>query len=329
MFVRSMPTPSGRICCAQTLRGGKRSGCTLADRQQMPFANLAVGEGKDLLLRLQRVLVGEVVGSEQHGERIVDEVQLLQAEDRLAIGIEIVAVCVGDAVDGVSGLCDDLGVDDRPELLTEEIGEVDDEAFGAVELGDRDEDRRRVEGVAGDAREVQLIERVDHRGRRIGRAEILQAALLISRALGEGQSAPRRRNEGIDQQTGDGARAADLAQCGDVRDRANQVDKVVVRDDLELLVLANAAVGILIGKRAGVAGECGKCRAGFSDDIDIGRELQRGRRPQTYADGSGCRAAGDARVLDHAAERRDSDDVRHVAGRERLRGVVVFIAEGV
>ena len=103
MLVRSMPMPFGRICWAQTFSGGMRSGWTLALRQQIALADLAVGQREDLLLRLQRVLVSQVVGREQHRQRIVDEVQLLQAEDRLAVGIEVVAVGIGDAVDGTAG----------------------------------------------------------------------------------------------------------------------------------------------------------------------------------------------------------------------------------
>ena len=95
----------------------------------------------------------------------------------------------------------DFGVDDRPDLLAEEVRQVDDEALCAVELWDRDEDRRRVEGLAGDAGEVELVERVHHRGRRVGRAEILQPALLVSGRLGQDEVAGGRRNEGVDQQS--------------------------------------------------------------------------------------------------------------------------------
>ena len=63
------------------------------------FLDLAVGEREDLLLGLQRVLVREVVGGEQHGERIVDEVQLLQAQDGLAVVVQVEAVRIVDAVD--------------------------------------------------------------------------------------------------------------------------------------------------------------------------------------------------------------------------------------
>ena len=94
----------------------------------------------------------EVVGGEQDGQRIVDEVQLLQAEDRLALDVEVEAVGVGDAVDGGARRGDDLGVDEGPDLLAEKVREVGDEALGGVELGDRDEDGGGVEGVAGDAR---------------------------------------------------------------------------------------------------------------------------------------------------------------------------------
>ena len=104
MLVRSMPMPAGRICWAQTFGGGMRSGWTLAVRQQIPSRIWPLVERQDLLLRLQRVFVGEVVGREQHGQRVVDEVQLLQAQDRLAVGIEVVAVGIGDPVDRVARL---------------------------------------------------------------------------------------------------------------------------------------------------------------------------------------------------------------------------------
>ncbi len=56
------------------------------------FLDLAVRQREHLLLGLQRVFVGQVVGREQHGQRIVDEMQLLQRQDRLAFGVEVEAV---------------------------------------------------------------------------------------------------------------------------------------------------------------------------------------------------------------------------------------------
>ena len=145
----------------------------------------------------------------------------------------------------------DFGIDDRPHLLAEEVGQVDDEALGAVELRDRDEDGGGVEGFAGDAGEVQLVQRVDHRGRRVGRAEILQSALLVARRLRQGEIAVGRRNEGVDQQAGHRAGAADAGQGGEFGHRANQIDQVVVRDELELL-RDDVALRILVGERPGI-----------------------------------------------------------------------------
>ena len=198
------------------------------------FDQLGVRQRQHLLLRLQRILVRQIVRRVQQRQRIVDEVELLQAEDRLTVLVEVVALRIGDAVDGIPGLRDDLGIDDRPDLLPEEIGEVHHEAAARVQFPNRDEDRRRVERFGRDAGVIELVERIDHRGRRVGRAEILQSALLVTRALRQHEVSARRRYVGIDQQTRYGAADADVCQGSDVRHRANQIDEIVVWYDLEL-----------------------------------------------------------------------------------------------
>ena len=47
--------------------------------------------------------------------------------------------------------------------------------------------------------EVERVERVDHGGRRVGGAEVLQAAALVARGLREREVAGLRGHEGIDQ----------------------------------------------------------------------------------------------------------------------------------
>ncbi len=69
------------------------------------------------------------------------------------------------------------------------------------------------ERVAGDAGEIELVERVDHRRRRVARAEELHPAALVARALGERQIAAGRRHEGVDQQTRDRAEPADRGRA--------------------------------------------------------------------------------------------------------------------
>ena len=71
--------------------GGSRLRLHIGRAPADAFLDLAVGQREYLLLRLERILVGQIVRREQHGQRVVDEVQLLQAEDRLALDVEVVA----------------------------------------------------------------------------------------------------------------------------------------------------------------------------------------------------------------------------------------------
>ena len=93
-----------------------------------------------------------------------------------------------------------------------------------------------VERLAGDAREVEVVERVDHRRRRVDGAEELHLAALVPRALRQRQVAgarPARTCRSADRTIVPSPPTG--AERGAVRDRANQVDQVVVRNELELL----------------------------------------------------------------------------------------------
>jgi len=100
MLARSIPKPVGRICCAHTF-------CAVGARLQVGrapadrFDQLGVRQRQHLQLRLQRILVRQIVRRVQQRQRIVDEVELLQAEDRLTVLVEVVALRIGDAVDGL------------------------------------------------------------------------------------------------------------------------------------------------------------------------------------------------------------------------------------
>ena len=183
MLATSMPGPSARICWAWTLCGGSRSGSTIGRSPADPLLDLAVGKGEHPLLREHRVLVGQVVRGEQHRDRVVDELELLHRQHGFAVLVEVEPGRESDSADGRAGCRRPLGVEERPELLADEPGDVGDDAGRRIELGDRDEDRRCVEGLARDVGEVQVVERVDHRRRRVRLAEEGEPAALVPGGL--------------------------------------------------------------------------------------------------------------------------------------------------
>ena len=109
MLGRSMYQPSGKFLLrADVVRRGSRPSCTMVRAPADAFLDLTVGQRQHLLFRLQRVFVRQVVGREQDGQRIVDEMQLLQRQDRLAFDIQVEALRIGNAVHGFAGLGDDF-----------------------------------------------------------------------------------------------------------------------------------------------------------------------------------------------------------------------------
>ena len=67
--------------------GGRRCGCTFAERQQIPSRIWPLVSARTCCFGCTRIFVREVVGREEHGERIVDEVQLLERKDGLALAV--------------------------------------------------------------------------------------------------------------------------------------------------------------------------------------------------------------------------------------------------
>ena len=244
------------------------------------FLYLAVGQSEYLLLGLQRILVGKIVRREQDGQRIVDEVQLLQAQHRLAFNVKVVTVGISDAVDRIAGLGNDLGVDEGPQLLSEKVRQVGDEVLRRIDLRDGDEDGRRVEGLVGDAGEIEGVDAIDHGCGRVVGAEELQAAAFVAGALRQIQVAAGRRDEGVDEQAGVDPGLADCSEWRGVGDDADQVDEIVVGDDLELLA-DRVELLVAIHERAGVADAFlktgNRCLGGacLADHIDVGGKLQR------------------------------------------------------
>ena len=200
------------------------------------LADLAVGERQNLLLWLDRIFVRQVVRGEQYGERIVDEVQLLQRKDRLALTVEVEAVRVGDAVNRRARLGDDLGIDEGPELLAEEIGKVGDEPSRGVEFGDRDEDRGRVEGLARDAGEIERVEACRPSSSACRSCRNTAARSACSGRLGRSARLPALVGTNVSISSPDVTpRPAHGAQGLNVGHRADEIDEVVVGDKLKLL----------------------------------------------------------------------------------------------
>ena len=108
--------------------GGSRCGCTFAERQQMPSWIWPLVSARTCCFGCSGYLCVRSFGREQHGERIVDEVQLLQARDWLALDVDVDVVGQVTPFTVVARLRDDLRIDEGPELLAEEVREVGDEA---------------------------------------------------------------------------------------------------------------------------------------------------------------------------------------------------------
>ena len=99
MFGRD-PCRAGRAGLLRAmLCGGVRVRLHVRGAPADALRDLAVGQGQDLLLRLRaRTCGSRSFGVNSDGDRVVDELQLLQAQDRLAVAVEVEAVRVRDAV---------------------------------------------------------------------------------------------------------------------------------------------------------------------------------------------------------------------------------------
>src|SRR5512142_3345695 len=139
----------------------------------------------------------EIVRCEQHDLRVVDEMQLLHGEHWLTFDVDVHVAIPGHAVLRLTRTGDDLRVNEGPELLPQEVRKVRNEASGRVQLRDGNENRGNVECLAGNTVEVQVIEGVDHGGRRVRSSEELQLAALMARTLRQREIACRRGHESV------------------------------------------------------------------------------------------------------------------------------------